>query len=267
MDALKQEINKLHAVIKQQDYQLKAKDEQLSHLENKVKQLEIDINDGEQYSRRNSIRIYGLPVSQNTSVYATVCDFFNTNLNIVLSEDSICSAHTIGDRNNSSRRSVVIVKLLRASDKARIIKERRRLKGSLFSIHEDMTKKNLSLLTRVRASNNVEDAWFANGHVYCRRDQRRFRVSLFQFVDEAAASARPQDTWRQLRRRGPGHQPDRQPGHQPGHQPGRHTPLQADDDNHQQQRQQQQQPPRTSTPVEQRLQHLAGESPVPGPSH
>lgn len=190
---LKKEISKLSDIIKRQDDELRAKEKRIECLETKLSQVEVELNNSEQYSRKNSLRINGLSVPANTSITDTVIDFFGSKLNLTFDQSSFCAVHFVNTFKSSKslRKPPIIVKLVRTSDKIKIIKERRRLKGSSFTIQEDMTKKNVLLLNRVRNSDGVEDAWFTNGRVFCKRGGRKFPVSLLQSVHDAAqANAR-----------------------------------------------------------------------------
>ena len=183
--AIKTEMDKLYNKISELEVLINAKDKKIAELEENLDDAVELINEQEQYSRKNSIRIYGLHVPPNTTAVATTVNFLADKLKIGLKEEDFCAVHTLRSGQAEGRRPVILAKLLRSSDKFRIIKERRKLKGAGITISEDLTRKNVTLLNRVKNSAVVEDAWFSNGSVWCKRGGRRFRVRLFQNIDDA----------------------------------------------------------------------------------
>ena len=153
----------------------------------RLDQATVDINDAEQYSRKNSVRIYGLCPSEGSNVVEAVIIFFKDKLGIDVKNTDICAAHPVkAGYGRMGKKTAILVKFLRSCDKISIIKARRKLKGLPFSVHEDLTKKNLTLLHKVRTDSSVDDAWFASGSVWAKQGDHKFRVGIHQDVNEAA---------------------------------------------------------------------------------
>ena len=181
------QMEKLTQIINTQFALLKAKDEKIAVLESTINDLTIQANDTEQYNRKCNIRISGLDVPQDASPTAAVLAFFSEKLQVVLKESDICVAHFIsaGRFQRKHKTPVILVRFVRSSDKFRIIKERRTLKGSSIAISEDMTRRNLTLLNRVKNTPGVEQSWFSNGHVWCMRGGVKMKIGLFQNIGDA----------------------------------------------------------------------------------
>ena len=96
-----------------------------------ITSLENKVNDLEQYTRKNSIRIHGLKeaVSGHENTYDLVCDYINSNLKL---DTDIEVAHRVGPKIRGPKPRSIIVKFLRRSDKLAVMLNRKMLKGSGF---------------------------------------------------------------------------------------------------------------------------------------
>ncbi|XP_033730300.1 uncharacterized protein LOC117319636 [Pecten maximus] len=107
--------------------------------------LENQLNDLEQHGRKNSIRISGLrDPSARESVeecVKNVVEFANTQLTVPLCPEDIDIAHRLGGFDTARKRSV-IVKFTHRRKKQEIIRARRILRGSGFTVSEDLTRTN-----------------------------------------------------------------------------------------------------------------------------
>ena len=142
--------------------------EEVSQLSHALKSQNNDINDLEQYTRRNSIRIYGLddPDRKETSQVTTerVLKVLNTDLEMQVQPRDIDIAHRMGTFMESGNRPV-ICKFVSRTLKMQTITRRRKLKGTRTVIREDLTLKNAKLLEKVSASENVKSAWSSEGKI------------------------------------------------------------------------------------------------------
>ena len=96
-----------------------------------ITSLENKVNDLEQYTRKNSIRIHGLKeaVSGHENTYDLVCDYINSNLKL---DTDIEVAHRVGPKIRGPKPRSIIVKFLQRSDKLAVMLNRKMLKGSGF---------------------------------------------------------------------------------------------------------------------------------------
>ena len=196
VSSLKGEISVLKTVIMKQEQFIKERGSKIDQLQFDLNQMKIVNNDMEQYNRKLSLRIHGLNIADDKDVVDIVIGFLSEKLEIAIKKEDICAAHPVRSSGRRKNKAAGIVKMLRETDKINIIKNRRKLKGQGITIHEDLTKKNLGLLVRVRSSSLVDDAWFAGGAVWAKRHGRKFRVGLLQSIEEAAEEVeyrRPND--------------------------------------------------------------------------
>jgi len=70
-----------------------------------------------------------------------------------------------------------------------VIRQRRKLKKSKFTIEEDLTNLNVELMNWLRNSADVQNCWSWNGHIYAllKNTNKKVRVRLFQSIQEIIA--------------------------------------------------------------------------------
>ncbi|KAK7481913.1 hypothetical protein BaRGS_00026821, partial [Batillaria attramentaria] len=127
-DDMMSEINSLKGIVKTQDKRL---------------------HGYEQYGRRNSVRIYGLPEdARDESAHQTgvnVRKFCRDKLGVSLAETDIDIAHRLEGRQQDRHRSV-IVKFVRRDVKQQVLKQRRKLKQTGIMVTDDLTPRHQQLL-------------------------------------------------------------------------------------------------------------------------
>ena len=128
------------------------------------------------YSRRNNIRIYGIPepptrsddkgrkIAEDTTGVAL--DIFRNRLGVdYLSDRDICRSHRVG-RIRDGKPRAIIVKFIRHVDKDAIIHRRSALKGTKVVIKEDLTKERYDWIQRVQdAGVDHRSVWSYDGVV------------------------------------------------------------------------------------------------------
>lgn len=163
--------SKLHA-IQDQNEKIKSENQKLTekidNLQGLFKSQEIQFNDLEQYTRRNNIRIYGLDdrkkdeTAQETMY--VVLNFLRDKLGISLKPCDIDIAHRIGRYQDNGNR-IVICRFASRLTRNAVMKKRSELKGSVWVIKDDLTRKNAKLLEKVSEVRNVKSAWSDNGKI------------------------------------------------------------------------------------------------------
>lgn len=136
---------------------------------------EMHVNELEQYTRRNNIRIYGIDDrnKEESSAETTtrVINFLKSKLDIDLSSRDINIAHRIGRFREDGNR-VIICRFVSRMNRNEIIKKRTKLKGTAFVIREDLTNKNAKLLEQASDIPNVTAAWTDQGRVIVLLDSK-----------------------------------------------------------------------------------------------
>lgn len=141
--------------------------EMLIERETQLKILNEKSNNLEQYTRRNSVRVYGITDKKNETPDETairVIKLAKDKLNISLQQTDIDVAHRMGRHNNDGNRPI-ICKFVRRYVKTEVMKVRRKLKGSAIVIREDLTHENAKLLENTSAHDKVQAAWSDEGKI------------------------------------------------------------------------------------------------------
>lgn len=122
-------------------------------------------DDLEQYTRRNNIRIFGLPESDSENIDDVVINLFNEKLNVNITPSEIDRCHRLGKKTNNKSNRPVIVKFTSYRSRHLVFATKKSLKGSGITIREDLTKSRLALLKAAADKVTFKNAWTSDGRV------------------------------------------------------------------------------------------------------
>jgi len=136
-------------------------------------------NDAEQYNRRNNLRIRGISLKPTDDCRSVVTSFIRDKLGVhAVDSNDIEEAHpllvnqqhaastTLQPSSQPTNSDVIIVRFRSRELRDTVIRMRRRLRGSRFTIAEDLTALNLKTLNRVRNDPDVAKSWTWNGKIF-----------------------------------------------------------------------------------------------------
>lgn len=196
MDMFTSEIDRLSSITLALKEALAEKEKDISNLRECIDnlkkentELHCQLNDNENYQRRENIRITGIPEASSENPIKTACNFF-TEKGFNVSEKELHIAHRIGRRNPGKPRTI-IVRFFNRNTRDRVIRERKKLKGSGITISEDVSNLSMRTLMRVQRSQGISNAWIWNGQVCARHKaspDKTFIIKPFQSVAEARGS-------------------------------------------------------------------------------
>jgi len=175
------EVKHLHKEIKglrEENYSLREKNQLL---ENRISSLEFDINDLEQYGRRQNLEIKGIPMSDNENNAETESKVLKVlkKIDENISHDDIDIAHRL-DKSKTNKTPNIIVRFVSRRTRNNKYKERRKLKSNApgnptserVFIKENLTKRNkhlFSLANEERKQFNWKYIWPKNGRILLRQ--------------------------------------------------------------------------------------------------
>lgn len=135
-DKLQQLIDKCDALEKSNTL-LKEQNEELLN----------SLDDLQQYTRRNSLRIFGLKEDNNENVDQAVINICKDKLGVAISADNIDRCHRLGAfRPDAIKPRAIIVKFISYGYRAKVFQEKKKLKGSGITIREDLTRARVEVL-------------------------------------------------------------------------------------------------------------------------
>jgi len=182
-DALK-ENESLKEELKKCEHEVNENHRRTRELGNLIINQSGQINEMAQYSRRNNLRISGIPEEQKaeTAEETTkkVVKMLNENiedLNLNLADIDI--SHRLGKRYPTGHRQI-IVKFISRHNRDRVIRNRKVFKEKKIFINEDLTKLNQTVLTTIRTTTpENETAWSWDGKLYHKTGHGQINVVPF----------------------------------------------------------------------------------------
>ncbi|KAK4874019.1 hypothetical protein RN001_013379 [Aquatica leii] len=151
------------------------------NMEKTIKNYETDneilrnkLDDLEQYTRRNSLRIWGIKEERNENVENQVLNVCNNQLGLTLSNNDIDRCHRIGMQGNKTR--PIIVKFIGYRQRAMVFSAKKKLKGTGVQIREDLTKNRATLLHCASERFGFKNTWTYDGIVIVNKDNRKVRL-------------------------------------------------------------------------------------------
>ena len=164
-------------------------------LTSKVASLEKQIEQGEQYGRRNCLRISGLKEEANEDTDALVMSIAST-IGSEIQISDIDRSHRVGSpRHQRDRPRDVIVKFATYRPRQKFFKRRTALKDTGYRgvfVNEDLTRQRSSLLYEARKlfkSSLVKGAWSSDGTILVRdQSDRIHRINSLSDLNLFAAS-------------------------------------------------------------------------------
>ena len=139
--------------------------ESISEESNKREKFENQLNDLEQYTRSNSIRIFGVREQTDEHTDQIAIDLAREKLGFSLSNGDIDRSHRVYQK-DPNKPKPIIVKLCSYNVKTQFMKNKKKLKGSGVSIQEDLTKTTVNLLRKTSDHQKVNTAWTTDGRVF-----------------------------------------------------------------------------------------------------
>lgn len=141
-----------------------------------IKSLRTKLNEEEQYSMRNSLRLYGIPEKEKEDTDAVMINLANKDLGVNLNLADIDRSHRVGTPRHDKRPGdktkpprPIIVKFSTYRARHLVIRNRKRLKGKHIGIDEDLTAANRMLLQKakdeVKLNTNAIAAWSTDGRI------------------------------------------------------------------------------------------------------
>ena len=192
-EEMKQEVTALKS-------ELSVRDEQLSSLRVKTRVLDSQLESQEQYSRRNCLRISGLPEEENEDVVSKTLDLFNSKMHVSppIQLEEIDRIHRLGKKDPQRPRGV-IVKFSTYRSRKRAMDARKALKprededevplSQAIFLNECLTRERVQIMYKLRClkkSKAIDDAWTHDGHIVL-KEKTTHRIRSARTIIEAEA--------------------------------------------------------------------------------
>ncbi|XP_031342268.1 uncharacterized protein LOC116170183 [Photinus pyralis] len=165
--------------------QIKVFSEKVVRLENDLSQTESELSkvkielaetkealrvykdETEQYSRRNSLRFFGVPEINKEDVPTVIATLCSERMHLNITTDMIDIAHRLPGKEGKNR--PIIVKFISRHAKNLIFRSKKQLKGSSIVIREDLTKARQQLLKECATRYGSKCVWTSDCKIFVKR--------------------------------------------------------------------------------------------------
>ena len=143
-----------------------------------INNLELTMNEADQYSRRNCLKFYGVKESDSENTDELICQLATNRLGIPLIIADLDRTHRVASRKNGTTDSqaqgansksrkprAIIAKFFSYRLRSAVIRARRKLKGTGIGVDEALTSTNHELLWAAKKHEKVKEAWSSDGRI------------------------------------------------------------------------------------------------------
>ena len=170
---LQNEVSSLKETVENLKVELVNRDEHIQRLETIVAD---GLDEREQYSRRNNLRIFGIQERKNGDEDTDKLEIeVAAKMGVSLEPCHIDRSHRVGKISENPR--PIIVKFVSYAERREVFAAKKQLKGTRITVREDLTKTRLDLLKRAVSHYSRNAVWTSDGVILVNVDkQRPFRV-------------------------------------------------------------------------------------------
>ncbi|KAK3091783.1 hypothetical protein FSP39_016101 [Pinctada imbricata] len=159
----------------------------LERAEDRIEDLNVQIEELEQYGRRNSLRFHNLTLGDVENTDTEIVRICKEKLNIDITPDDICRSHPVGRPNNRGK-SQVICRLRNWKIKNQIYSKKKLLKNDndRILITEDLTKYRQSIVTEItkaKRAGKVYSFWTNDGRIFIKTGERGSKLPIRSIDD------------------------------------------------------------------------------------
>lgn len=147
-------------------------EEQLSAAKKDALQRSDDL---EQYTRLNSLRIFGVPENKGESTDEVVIKLCKDKLGLDITPAEIDCSHRLPGKESNHR--PIIVKFVRRCTKKLVFNKKKLLKGLKIVIKEDLTNQRAQLLKKAADKYGFKNTWSYDGKILAKVGNNIIRIT------------------------------------------------------------------------------------------
>lgn len=132
-------------------------------------------DDLEQYTRLNSLRIFGVPENKGESTDQVVIKLCKEKLGLDITPAEIDCSHRLPGRESNVK--PIIVKFVRRNTKKLVYSKKELLKGSKIVIKEDLTTRRVQLLKKAADKYGFRNTWSYDGKILAKVGNNIIRIT------------------------------------------------------------------------------------------
>lgn len=162
---------KLQKTFAEIDKRISECDIKISEVTQQNMKLSQELDKQQQYSRRNNLRIFGLPVVPSEDTEEVVLNLFKSNMQLNLEKNMLDRVHRLGKVRDNKQQ--IIVKFISYRYRSLVLKNRKNLKGSGIYIAEDLTTNRIKLYKEAQTKYGKEHVWTNDGAIWVRKGTKK----------------------------------------------------------------------------------------------
>ena len=139
-------------------------EQQNADLHKKVQTAMSEVDNLQQYSRRNCLLFHGITESNDEDTDQLVVDQCNEKLNLSITRDMLERTHRLGPKHDQGGKPrAIIVKCCSYRNRCLVFINKKRLKGTSVTITESLTKARMELVKEVLKIVGDGNTWTSDG--------------------------------------------------------------------------------------------------------
>lgn len=156
----------------------------LNELKDRIIKMEDEIDENQQYSRRNCLILHGLGEGNPENHTQVVQEFFKDKLKIEVTVDQIDRAHRLGVSGRHTMANAVargarpmIVKFVSYRTRQKIFQEKKVLKGTKITITESLTARRTQLMKCAKERFGLKNVWTMDGKIVIMHKKKKHYIT------------------------------------------------------------------------------------------
>ena len=179
--------DKIEAEVKAEKKKTEILTDTVKQQERRLRQLEREQNDLQQYTRRWNLRVYKVPEDKAESAddcVSKVCGIFSDKVGVPVNAADIEVAHRVGQRSSTGSRPI-IVRFFDRKKRDEVLRNRRNLKRKVFVVGEDLTYANYQVSKKAMEHSATLAVWSSNGRILAKvKNGRIVRLNIHTDLDK-----------------------------------------------------------------------------------
>lgn len=140
--------------------------------------LEEQCDKLQQYTRRNNLRLFGVPEDDNENLEEIALNIFNQRMGMSHSSSNIDRIHRLIRRENRNKKPrPIIIKFISYKSRNEVVLKRSLLKGSSISIQENLTHARYQILHKAFDKFKAYNVWKRDGNIFIKWNGNRLKNS------------------------------------------------------------------------------------------
>lgn len=152
-----------------------------------IKKVDHKVDNLEQYTRRNNLRIYGIDEERGENTDKLIIESVNKILGPIMSIDDVERSHRIGKFQGNKPRPI-IVKFLSYRKRKQIYDLKSKFKGTPCVINEDLTTYRYKVLQAAKSKYGSTHVWSSDGNLFW-KDGNAIKKPSYLEMDNILLSA------------------------------------------------------------------------------